>query len=454
MAGLSLGGINLDVRGLVSQLMQVESIPLQRLQAKKSDYESQLSAFGRLKSAMSSFQTSMGNLGSLDKFETYKATTSESATDKTFSATVDKDATAGSFGIQVTQLAQASKYGSDNSSPFVDTDTSTINSSGDALTINVGTDSMNVNVDGLTLQGVRDAINAQAQTDGLSVSASIVSTQSNEHFLIITGTETGTDNAVSLADNNAKTALKFGTGTTQEVQGALNSEVIVDGQYTISSATNTVTNAISGVTLDLLKTGVAPAATLEIERDTSQAKKNINSFVSGFNTFLSTVNALKKDGLEGESSLNSVLNSVRNEFNTSAGLSSSFNFLSEVGITSNAKTGELELDSDKLQKAIDQDYEAVSQLFANDDKGIAFRLEEKMAEYLKYDGLIKTREEGLQARIDYNGEAQDRMNYRLDLTEARFLKKFGDLDTLISQSNSTSSYLTQQLANLPGFTSK
>ena len=70
MAGLSLGGVNLDVQGLVAQLMQIESRPLQRLQEKESEFQSQLSAFGRLKSALSAFQTSMGNLGSLDKFET------------------------------------------------------------------------------------------------------------------------------------------------------------------------------------------------------------------------------------------------------------------------------------------------------------------------------------------------------------------------------------------------
>ncbi len=46
------------------------------------------------------------------------------------------------------------------------------------------------------------------------------------------------------------------------------------------------------------------------------------------------------------------------------------------------------------------------------------------------------------------------MEYRLGLIEARYLKQFSALDSLISQSNATSSYLTQQLANLPGFTSK
>ena len=73
MAGLSLGGVNLDVQGLVSQLMQFESRPLQRLQQKESEYQSQLSAFGRLNSALSSFQNSMEKLSSLEKFEIGRA---------------------------------------------------------------------------------------------------------------------------------------------------------------------------------------------------------------------------------------------------------------------------------------------------------------------------------------------------------------------------------------------
>jgi flagellar hook-associated protein 2 len=453
MASLSLGGINLDVQGLVSQLMQVESRPLLRLQEEGSEYQSRLSALGRLKSALSAFQTSMGNLGSLDKFETYKVATSEDDSNRSFTVETDKDASVGNFEIQVTQLAQSSKYGSDSLNPFADKNSTTINSSGDPLTINVGSDSMNVAVDGLTLQGVRDAINTAAESNDLAVSASIVSTKADEHYLVITGTDTGVDNAVTITDNNAKTALNLGTGTAMEIQSALNSEVVVDGQYTISSATNTVSDAISGVTLNLLKDS-NPAADLNIDKDLDAAKTSVGNFVSAYNTLYSTINALKKEGLEGDSILNSVLSSIRSEFNANAGLSGDYNFLSEVGVRTNAKTGELELDNETLEKAIANDYDAVAQLFANDNRGVAFRLEEKMDDYLSFDGLIKSREEGIRSRIDYNDKQQSDMEYRLEQIEAQYLKQFSALDSIISESNNTSNYLSQQLASLPGFASK
>ncbi|MCW8930637.1 MAG: flagellar filament capping protein FliD [Gammaproteobacteria bacterium] len=444
MAGLSLGGINLDVQGLVSQLMEIESRPLQRLQAKESEYQSQLSGFGRLKSAMSAFQTSMSNLGSLDKFETYKVSTSESSDDQSFRATVDDEAATGTFSIDVQNLARSNKFGS--TTAFSDL-TSTINASSSNLDIDDGTNSFSLDIQGMSLSQIRDSINSTAESDDVGVSASIIQEGSGAYQLVLTASETGLDNKISVT-GTAATDLDL-----TEKQTALDAKVLVDNAYTIESSSNSITDAISGVSLELLKPSTS-AADLTIQRDIDAAKESVGNFVSAFNTLHGTIGALKTSGLEGDSVLNSILSTIRSEFNSSAGLSGSFNYLSEIGVTSNSKTGDLELDSDKLEDAIAQDYEAIAHLFANDDKGIAFRLEEKMDEYLKFDGLIKSREEGIKLRINNNEDSQDRTLYRLEQIEARLLKQFGDLDNLISQSNSTSSYLSQQLANLPGFTSK
>lgn len=453
MAGLSLGGVNLDVQGLVSQLMELESAPLYRLQEKENDFQSQLSAFGRLKSALSSFQTSMDALASLDKFETYKVSTSESDTDQSFTATVDSSAVSGRFSIEVQNLAVANKFGSNfgnNPANNFFSSTSDIAVPGanqsDNLDISVGSDELSINIEGKSLSQIRDEINAAADAENIGVSASIITQGDSEYQLVLSATETGIANEISVA---GKAAKKLNLAETQAAADAI---ILVDNAYTITSASNTIENAISGVTLNLLKVSGA-SANMAIEVDAEKAKESINGFVSGFNTLLGTINALKESGLEGDSSLNSILSSIRREFNTSAGLSSSFNFLSEMGITSNAKTGELELDNSKLDKAISTDYEGISQLFANDNKGIAFRLEARMDDYLSFDGMIKTREEGLRSRIDNNEDAQSRIEYRLGLIEARYLKEFSSLDLIISQSNATSSYLTQQLANLPGFSS-
>ncbi|HFB67226.1 MAG TPA: flagellar cap protein [Aeromonadales bacterium] len=438
---LSLGGVNLDVQGLVSQLMQVESRPLERLQEKENQFQSQLSAFGRLKSALSSFQTSMSNLSSLDKFETYKVSSTESDTDKSFTVSVDKDAAPGTFSIDVQNLARSNKYGS--STAFTDT-TSAITADAN-LDISDGTNSLSIDINGKSLAEIRDAINTAAESGNVGVSASIVQEGTNAYQLVLSASKTGLNNQISVTSTgNAVSQLNL-----TEKLTALDATVVIDNAYTVSSATNTLDNVISGISLNLLKPSTV-SADITIERDTEAVKESVGDFVSAFNTLKGTVDALKEQGLQGDSILSRVMSDIRNEFNSSAGLSGSFNFLSEVGITSDSKSGDLQLDTSKLDKAIAQDFEGVSQLFANDNQGVAFRLNEKMDEYLSYDGLIKVRQDGLNRRIDNNESAQLNMEYRLQQIESRYLKQFSALDQLISESNSTSAYLSQQLANLPG----
>jgi flagellar hook-associated protein 2 len=358
---------------------------------------------------------------------------------------VDSEAASGIFSIEVLNLARSNKFGS--TTAFTDTSSPIATTAN--LDISDGTNSLSIDINGKSLSEIRDAINTAASADGVGVSASIIAEGENAYQLVLTASETGAANQIAVSSTgDAVTQLNL-----TEKQTALDASVMIDNAYTISSATNSIDNAISGVSLDLLKTS-SSVADLKIEKDIDGVKESIGNFVSAFNTLHSTIKALKESGLEGDSSLNSILSSIRNEFNSSTGLTSSFNFLSEIGITSNAKTGDLELNSSKLDDAVSQDYEAISHLFANDNQGVAFRLEAKMDDYLSFDGLIKTREEGLRLRIDNNEDAQLRMEYRLGLIEARYLKQFSALDAIISQSNATSSYLTQQLANLPGFSSK
>ena len=360
---------------------------------------------------------------------------------------MNSNATSGIFSIEVQNLARANKFGS--TTAFSDTTSVVTTTSTANLDISDGTDSLSIDINGKSLAQIRDEINAAAESGDVGVSASIIQESASAFQLVLTASETGLANKISVTSTgDAVTQLDL-----TEKQTALDASVLVDNAYTVTSATNSIDDAISGVSLNLLKKSTA-AADLIIERDVDGVKESIGDFVSAFNTMLSTVKALKESGLEGDYITNSVLASIRSEFNSNAGLTSSFNYLSEIGITSNAKTGELELDNSKLDVAISKDYEAISHLFANDNKGVAFRLEAKMDEFLSFDGLIKTREDGLRSRIEYNENAQLNMEYRLEQIEARYLKQFSALDSIISASNSTSAYLSQQLANLPGFGTK
>ena len=70
-------GSGLDVNSIVSQLMAVERRPLTLLQNKETKYNAQVSSYGTLSSALSSFQSAMNGLGDLEKFKVYSATSSD-----------------------------------------------------------------------------------------------------------------------------------------------------------------------------------------------------------------------------------------------------------------------------------------------------------------------------------------------------------------------------------------
>ena len=445
MAGISLGGVNLDVSGIVSQLMSLEAIPLDKLKKQETDYNSQLSDLGRLKSALSTFQSSMENLSSLDKFETYKASNSESS-NQSYSATVDKDAVSGNYSIDVTSLASVNKLGQTPGTSFTAAQTFT---SATTLDLNVGASTINVDIDGKTVTEVRDAINAAAKANDpeTGLSASVIQTGTDAFQLVITASDTGTANKVEYTANAAATALNI-----SEIQPATDGKVKIDG-YEVISSSNKIEGAITGVTLNLsqINPNTPTPAELTITRDSDAVKSSINSFVSSFNSVMSSIKIYETGALKGDSFLNSIKNSIRNEINTSSG-TGTFNYLAEIGVTSDAKTGELKLDSTVLDKAISNDYEAVSKLFAEKDKGVAYRLDSKMDQYISFSGLIKGKEDGINSRLRLNAKSQDSMMSRLELKETAFLKQYSKLDTLLGEMNSTSNSLAGQLASLPGYT--
>lgn len=113
----------------------------------------------------------------------------------------------------------------------------------------------------------------------------------------------------------------------------------------------------------------------------------------------------------------------------------------------------LELDSTKLDSVIASNFEAVSQLFASGN-GLATRFDNVLTNYLSFDGALSSRVDGVNKQIGDINDQRDKLNLRLTAIEARYRKQFTAMDALLGQLQATGSYLTQQLANLPGFTDK
>jgi flagellar hook-associated protein 2 len=438
-------GSGLDVNSIVNQLMAIERRPLDRLESDKRDLETQLSAFGQLKSSLTTFQSAFADLKTLDAFEVYKA---ESSDETVFTATANSSAAVSFNSIQVINLAEAHKMGS---VAIADTDTATLGGAGDQLTTTINGEAFTVDIGGMTLSQIRDAINDAPDNTG--VSATIISENSGSHRLVLTSTETGNDNALNLSFTGT-VGTDLGLADIND-PAQLDSEILIDGLYTATRSSNTIDDAIGGITLNLVGES-ASAAQLTVSRDVDKVVETVQGFVDAFNELKTTINSLSGEGndLEADNTLRSIENQIQGVFNTTpTGLTTSLTYLSEIGV-SFQRDGSLALNSSDLEAAVGTDFSGVAELFAHDDQGYLFRLDTLIDRFAQADGLIDVREDGLNTRIDTTDQRISDMEFRLELREQRLRNQFTALDELMGQLNGTSQFLTQQLAALPTFTAQ
>ena len=393
--GLSSAGIGskLDVNSIVTQLMSVEQQPLTKLATQEASYNAKLSGIGALKGALAAFQTSVQGLSDLSKFQAFKIAAADSAV---VAATGSTTATAGTYALEVSKLAQAQKLasaGQSSSTAAIGTGTITFDFgtiSGGAFDsasgkytgasfASNGNGSKTVTIDSSnnSLSGIRDAINKA----GIGVTASIINDGGTSPFrLVLSETATGKTNSLKIAVsgdaglqallNHDPAAAPAGQGFTETVT-AQNAEFKVDG-VAISKSSNTVTDVIEGVTLNLLKTNAGSPTSIAVTRDTAAANGAVTQFVSAYNQINATMKQLsaydaatkKASVLTGDATLRAIQVKVRGVLTAAVdGGAGAYSRLSDIGV-SLQKDGTLALDSSKLQKAMDSNFSDIASLFA------------------------------------------------------------------------------------------
>lgn len=440
-------GSNIDVAGLVSQLMSLERRPLNLLNQKQDLFNAELSAYGRLKSSVSALQGAIGALKDADDFKVFKATPAD---DTYFTATADGTAIAGTHSITVGQLAQAQKL---VSAAFADTGTTQIGTG--SLTIGNGTSSFSVTIDGTnnTLSGIANAVNSA--TGNFGVSATILN-DGTGYRLVFSPNDTGTAKAITIAvtdtgdsnntDNAGLSRLSYVTGgqNLTQTQAAQNATLTVDGLSGITSASNTVTGVIQGVTLSLKAAG---STSLKVEVDADALTARANDFVTAYNKLVSDMDELHKKGgtLEGRNSVLTLESRLRGVFNTAIAISgNSYNYLAQVGI-SFQKDGKLALNSSEFKAAVTGKLTDVTNLFTDATQGFGQRLNTELTNLLQSDGVLDAATDGLNASIADINTRKDQLQARLDRVEIRLRTQFAALDSLLGSLQQTSAALARQL---------
>jgi flagellar hook-associated protein 2 len=449
MATLTSSGLGsgLDIKSIVEQLVAAERAPqANRLTTRESKANEELSALGRFKSALAGFKDSLAKLTDAATFQGRTVTVED---DKVFTATASSTSLPGTYSVEVITLASAQRLrsiGFGDATTAVGTGTLAITVNGETANILIGpTDN--------SLNDIRDAINASPDNPG--VRATIVKASDGAH-LIISGTETGAANAITIAASGGDgglAAFNYAAGapanTLLQLQAASDANVVIDG-FPASSASNAISDAIEGVTLNLLATKPGTAVDVSIEYNPDGAKTSVQGFVTAYNKLIDTVTELTKYNpdtrdaapLLGDATVRGIRDQLRREI-SAAGGEGVFTSLAAIGVTTQT-TGKLAVDAKKLGDAIDSDFDAVGALFAG-ASGLAKRLESLAESSLSSASTISTREGSLKSTLKGITSQRETLDTRLEKVRSRLLDQFNAMDRLLSRLKNTSAFLSQQL---------
>lgn len=452
MSSISVPGIGsgLDINGLVTQLVAVERAPAQaQIDSQRSSALSRISALGNLNSALDGVQTAFAALSGGSAFNRRTATSADTAV---VAASAGSSAVPGRYAVEVGALASSQKL---SSGAFATADTAVGTGT---LTVKVGTVSSVLTIDsaGQSLAAIRDAINAAPDNPG--VNATIVTGADGAH-LILNARTSGSAGAIEVTSSGgglaALTYVSGGPGNgLTEVDPAQDAQVTIDG-ITVGSAGNTISDAIEGVTLNLLSAKPGTTINITVAADRSAAVAAVGAFVSSYNALVSTSLQLASfnatTGSAGPLLGDSSLRAVRNDLSKALAArdnGAAFESLSAIGVRV-ALDGTLSVDNAKLSKALDSSQAGVAALVAKDG-ALGQALNSVFDRFLGSDGVLVTRSANLNDTQRALDRQQEQLDLRLTATEARLRAQFTALDSLLSRLQSTSNFLTQQLSAVNG----
>ena len=382
--GLGSGVLNSD---LVDQLVQAERAPTEnRLTQKTEQTQALLSAYGKLRSAVTELRLPMRQLSAPDNLKAFSASSSNEGIGVSVDST---KASRGTYSVEVTSLAGAQALASRD--VFADRDATSVGQG--TLTLNVGDKTTNLTIDSSndTLQGLANAIN----DSDAGVSAGVIDT-GNGFQLVLSADETGTANAVSISvsgdtggtdtDNQGLSRFAFNTGMDtdaglQETIAASDAVMKING-VEVTRSTNSFENVIDGLTFDITETG---SSTIKVQQDLSAVADRVQGFVDKFNSLQSTIDSLAGFNAEagvgslltGDSTVRSIQNQLRQVLTRVVpGLeNSSVRSLADVGITTNFETGGLEFDRARFEEQLKNNPDDVTALFAEQGRATDSQVE-------------------------------------------------------------------------------
>ncbi len=352
-----------------------------------------------------------------------------------------------------------------SSSDTVGSGTLTFNSDDNDFTVDIAATD--------TLSDIMESINSNAIND--SVRASISNDGTND-YLVFSSRESGSDHAITVTATDDDTNDLDGLGISQfasanmtastnisnmvEVDTASDAKIVIDGTISVSSSTNVFKGVIDGVDITANKAHAVDddISKIAISEDNSNVAGGLNTFITSFNSLLDLSKQLGKSGedgagpLSGDSMLRGVMNKLRNQFNKEFDVGNGETLtLSQLGVRTE-RSGKLSLEQSTLEDLLEESPDKIQNFFIGEDNesGFVSDIQELVGFYSDSSGLIQQRIDGKTTQIEKLDSDLESFKIKMDSLEARLFAQYNAMDLVVSQMNSTSSYLMTQLENMPG----
>ncbi|KQR07605.1 MULTISPECIES: flagellar filament capping protein FliD [Xanthomonas] len=435
---ISTSGSGLDIPTVVSTLVSRQKDPEQaRINKAGTAATTQLSAISQIKSSMTTLKSALDKVVSSADTNAYKATV---PTDAGFTATTTSSAAPGNYSVEVVSLAASQKLAS---GAF--TADATVGSG--TLTIGYGDQSVTVDISGTDkLTDIAAAINKAA--GGKGVTASVVTANDGQH-LVFNAVDSGTKGALTVsASDPSLNSLTFGAGVTggltQQVAAA-DALVRVDG-FERTSSSNTISDIVPGVVLNLTKAAEGTKFNLGVAADTSGLKANLTAYAAAYNTAntllakSSAYDATTKtaSALTGDSLVRGLQQQLRGQ------VSGNVNELKSLGLTID-KDGVMSFDGAKFDTAIASDGGAAAEVLGKDSKfgsGMTKLLDSNVN---ANNGTLTLRSDSLNKTIKGYEADLDDLDARMTKLTDRYTAQFTAMETMISKLQSSASSLSSLL---------
>jgi flagellar hook-associated protein 2 len=440
--GMSLGGLasGMDTGAIIEQLVALEKQPIYRYESEISQLEKQKSSWRDINSRISSLGDKLTDLKFSSTYNSRKAVSSNEAV---ATAIASNDAAEANYDLEVIQLAQAERAASTADIADSTTDLASVG----AGKISIRGTEIDIQAD-YSLNDIRDEIN---NTQDLGAKATII-----DNNLVIESTETGTENSLNLKDVNGSVLADLGVNTIAGGE-AQNAQVSING-IDVESKSNTIDQAVAGMKFELIEAG---NSTIEVAKDTEKAEKAVQDFVDQYNSVMdfidskSNYNSETEEGaiLQGDSTLMRVQSRLRQSIMDSVETGGDLSHISQIGISID-RDGTMSLDSDKLNKALTNDSEAVAKFFNAESSedgytGMANRLDGYIDQLIKSNtGLIPSRMESFDQRIDNLNDDIIDVEESVEMTRKRYTQQFTAMETALAEMQQQSSWMQSQLSSL------